>query len=140
MPDVDIPLVQNTWTMVLPLADQAATLFYGRLFELDPSPRSLFTSTDMAEQRKRLMQMITVAVRGLDHLDQIVPAVQALGRRHWGYGVTDSHYDIVGAALLWTLEQGLGDAYTPVVHEAWATTYGTLASVMKSAAAEPLAA
>ncbi|CAN5766391.1 hypothetical protein BH11GEM2_BH11GEM2_10810 [soil metagenome] len=126
--------------MVLPIADQAATLFYGRLFELDPSLRSLFTSTDMAEQRKKLMQMITVAVRGLDHLDQIVPAVQALGRRHGGYGVTDSHYDTVGAALLWTLEQGLGDAYTPAVHEAWATTYGTLASVMKSAAAEPLAA
>lgn len=140
MPDIDIPLVQSTWAQVLPIADQAAALFYGRLFELDPSLRALFTATDMSEQRKKLMQMITVAVKGLDHLDQIVPAVQGLGRRHAGYGVTDAHYDTVGAALLWTLEQGLGAAYTPAVHEAWATTYGTLASVMKSASAEAMAA
>lgn len=140
MPDIDIPLVQNTWALVLPIADQAAALFYGRLFELDPSLRRLFTSTDMTEQRKKLMQMITVVVRALNHIDQILPAVEELGRRNERYGVTDAHYDTVGAALLWTLEQGLGDAYTPAVHEAWAATYGTLASVMKSASAEPVAA
>ncbi len=140
MHTIDIPLVQRTWTMVLPIADQAAVLFYDRLFELDPSLRMMFTSTDMGEQRKKLMQMITVAVKGLDHLDQIVPAVQALGRRHVNYGVTDAHYDTVGAALLWTLEQGLGAAFTPAVHAAWAQTYGTLAAVMKGAAAQELAA
>ena len=94
----------------------------------------------MAEQRKKLMQMITVAVRGLERLDDLVPAVEALGRRHTGYGVTDQHYATVGAALLWTLEQGLGDAYTPEVHAAWSETYTLLASVMKGASAEDLAA
>src|SRR4051812_7662124 len=113
MHTIDIPLVQRTWNMVLLIADQAAVLFYDRLFELDPSLRGMFRSTDMGEQRKKLMQMITVAVKGLDHLDQIVPAVQALGRRHGGYGVTDAHYDTVAAALLWTLEQGLGAEWTP---------------------------
>jgi hemoglobin-like flavoprotein len=140
MHTIDIPLVQRTWSMVLPIADQAAQLFYGRLFELDPSLRRMFSSTDMAEQRKKLMQIITVAVRSLDRLDEIVPAVQAMGRRHGGYGVTDAHYDTVGAALLWTLEQGLGAAWTPEAKVAWTETYFTLAAVMKSAAAEPLAA
>jgi hemoglobin-like flavoprotein len=80
--------------------------------------------------------MITVAVRSLTRLDEVLPAVRALGRRHTGYGVTDAHYDTVGAALLWTLQQGLGDAFTPQVRTAWALTYGTLAGVMKEAQAE----
>ena len=134
MSTIDIPLVQRTWNMVLPIADDAAALFYGRLFELDPSLRGMFRQTDMAEQRKKLMQMITVAVKGLERLDELVPAVEALGRRHGGYGVTDAHYATVGAALLWTLEQGLGKEFTPEVHDAWAATYGTLASVMQNAA------
>lgn len=140
MHTIDIPLVQQTWSMVLPIADQAAELFYGKLFELDPSLKHMFRSSDMAEQRKKLMQMITVAVRGLDRLDEIVPAVQALGRRHVGYGVTDAHYDTVAAALLWTLEQGLGAAWTPAAKAAWTETYVTLATVMKDAAAEKVAA
>ena len=81
-------------------------------------------------QRKVLMQTLTVVVKSLDRLDQIVPAVQALGRRHAGYGVREAHYATVGAALLWTLEQGLGAAFTPPVRNAWATAYGILASVM----------
>lgn len=125
--------VQETWKQVMPIADTAAAMFYGRLFELDPSLKSLFTSTDMKEQGKKLTQMITVAVKGLDNLDQLVPAVQALGQRHVGYGVQDAHYDTVGAALLWTLEQGLGPAFTPPVKEAWTETYTVLASVMKDA-------
>jgi len=88
----------------------------------------------MAAQRKVLMQTLTVVVKSLDRLDQIVPAVQALGRRHAGYGVREAHYATVGAALLWTLEQGLGEAFTPPVREAWATAYGILASVMVEAA------
>jgi len=115
-------------------ADTAAGLFYGRLFELDPAVERLFRRTDMAAQRKVLMQTFTAVVKSLDRLDQIVPAVQALGRRHAGYGVREAHYATVGAALLWTLEQGLGPGFTPAVREAWATAYGILASVMIDAA------
>jgi hemoglobin-like flavoprotein len=136
MTSESIRLVQTSWQTVLPIADQAATLFYGRLFELDPSLRVLFRG-DMAEQGKKLMQMITVAVKSLTNLDQVIPAVQALGRRHVGYGVTDAHYSTVGMALLWTLEQGLGAGFTPEVRAAWTETYTTLATVMKDAAKEP---
>jgi hemoglobin-like flavoprotein len=127
--------VQESFALVAPIAETAAELFYGRLFELDPSLRDLFHG-DMREQGRKLMQMLTVAVRGLDHLEEIVPAVQALGRRHAGYGVLDEHFETVGAALLWTLEQGLGSAFTPAVAQAWATAYNVLASTMKDAMAE----
>ena len=133
MKDIDIQRVQESWEQVLPIADVAARLFYARLFELDPSLRSLFTATDMPEQRKKLMQMITVAVRGLRRLDELVPAVEALGRRHVGYGVQDHHYETVGAALLWTLARGLGEGFTPELQSAWAETYYTLAAVMQRA-------
>ena len=126
-------LVQTTWEMVVPIADQAAILFYDRLFTLDPELRPLFARGDMAEQRKKLMQMITVAVRGLDRIGELMPAIEALGRRHAGYHVRERDYDTVGAALLWTLEQGLGEAFTPEVREAWTLTYGTLAGVMMAA-------
>src|SRR5262249_6630689 len=98
----DVLLVQSTWEQVLPIADTAAQLFYGKLFELDPSLRALFKQTDMAEQRKKLMQIITVAVRGLNRVDELLPAIEAMGRRHSGYGVVEEHYNTVGAALLWT--------------------------------------
>ncbi|MCI0612769.1 globin domain-containing protein [bacterium] len=127
-----INLVQSTFEMVAPIADQAAALFYQRLFEIDPSLKFLFKS-DMKEQGRKLMQMITVAVKGLSNLDAIVPAVQELGKRHINYGVRDEYYDTVGAVFLWTLEQGLGKAFTPEVKEAWATAYELLAGVMKAA-------
>jgi len=129
-------LVQESFARIAPIADAAAALFYGRLFELDPSLQRLFRG-DMAEQRKKLMHMLTAAVKGLDHLDRLVPVVQDLGRRHVAYGVKDAHYDTVGAALLWTLEQGLEDAFTPETAEAWATVYTLLATTMKEAAREP---
>lgn len=130
-------LVQESFAQVAAIAETAAALFYARLFELDPSLRPLFRG-DLREQGRKLMQMIAVAVRGLDRLDAIVPAVQALGRRHAGYGVADEHYDTVGAALLWTLEQGLGpETFTPDVREAWASVYRLLATTMKEAAAQP---
>jgi len=128
-------LVKNSWAQVVPIADKAAELFYGKLFELDPAVRSLFKG-DMAEQGQKLMRMISTAVNGLDRLDAIVPAVQQLGIRHVEYGVRDKDYDTVGAALLWTLETGLGDAFTEETKEAWATVYGILADTMKTAAAE----
>lgn len=128
-------LVQTSWEKVVPIADIAAELFYGRLFELDPSLRPLF-KTDIKEQGKKLMTMITTAVRALDNLPALVPAVQALGRRHGGYGVKDEHYATVATALLWTLEKGLGPDFTPETKEAWVVVYTILADTMKTAAAE----
>ena len=132
-------LVQESFAIVAPIADDAAALFYRRLFELDPSLQHMFRG-DMAEQRRKLMQMLTAAVKGLDRLEQLVPVVQDLGRRHATYGVEERHYETVGAALLWTLEKGLGKAFTPETKEAWATVYGILATTMKQAAQAALAA
>jgi hemoglobin-like flavoprotein len=132
-------LVQDSFAVIAPIADDAAVLFYRRLFEIDPSLQPMFRG-DMAEQRRKLMQMLTAAVKGLDRLDQLVPVVQELGRRHAAYGVADAHYDTVGAALLWTLEKGLGDAFTPETKEAWATVYGLIATTMQQAARDALAA
>ena len=130
-------LVQETWAQVAPNAALVAQLFYERLFELDPGLHVLFAHADITEQGKKLTQMITVAVRTLDRLDQLIPAVEALGRRHVGYGVREEHYGIVGRALLDTLAAGLGPAFTEEVRAAWTTTYLTLAGVMVRAAAEP---
>lgn len=132
--------VQETWKQVAPIADTASAMFYERLFEIDPDLRRLFAATDMATQRRKLVAAIAGVVGGLDRLEDIVPTIAELGRRHRSYGVTDVHYDTVGAALLWTLEQGLGDAWTPAVEAAWVTAYTTIAQVMRSAAAEESAA
>jgi hemoglobin-like flavoprotein len=130
-----VQLIKTSWAQVVPISDKAAELFYGKLFEMDPSLKPLF-SGDMVEQGKKLMKMINTAVNGLDRLGEIVPAVQQLGVRHVSYGVKDEHYDTVGAALLWTLEAGLGDAFTEETKDAWATVYGILADTMKAAATE----
>jgi len=139
MTPIQKDLVQKSWEKVVPISETAASLFYGRLFELDPALKPMFTS-DIKEQGKKLMQMITVAVRGLDDLGALVPAVQALGRRHAGYGVKDEHYGTVATALLWTLEQGLGPDFTPETKDAWVVVYTILADTMKGAAAEPASA
>jgi hemoglobin-like flavoprotein len=130
-----IRLVRVTWLEVAPIADTAARLFYGRLFESDPEIQRLFAHADMDQQRAKLMRTLTVAVGALDKLETIRPALENLGRRHVGYGVEERHYDLVGTALLWTLEQGLGDGYTAEVAEAWAAAYTTLATIMREAAA-----
>jgi hemoglobin-like flavoprotein len=129
-----VALIQSSWAKVIPIQVQAAELFYGRLFELDPSLKALFR-IDLVEQGDKLTSMITVVVNGLSRLETLVPAVQALGKRHLTYGVKDAHYETVGDALLWTLERGLGDGFTPDVKTAWASAYGLLASTMKTAAA-----
>ena len=126
-------LVQSSFTKVVPIADKAAEIFYGKLFEKDPSLKSLFKG-DMKQQGAKLMSMIGTAVNGLDDLNSIVPAVQNLGKGHVGYGVKDSHYDTVGASLLETLEAGLGDDFTPAVKDAWTEVYTLLANTMKEAA------
>jgi hemoglobin-like flavoprotein len=139
MTDEQVTMVQRSWEQVVPIADTAAGLFYGRLFETAPHTRPLFTG-DLDEQGRKLMQMITTVVRSLDRLDRVVPAVQALGRRHATYGVADADYAPVGAALLWTLEQGLGEAWNDELRGAWTSAYTTLADTMRAAAATATAA
>lgn len=127
-------LVRDSFAKIEPNAEAAAGMFYDRLFVLDPSLRLLFKD-DLTEQRRKLMTMIGTAVANLHRLDTIVPAVQDLGRRHAGYGVAPSHYHTVASALLWTLEQGLGDEFTPETRQAWVECYTTLASTMQQVAA-----
>jgi hemoglobin-like flavoprotein len=135
MTPTQVALLQASWKQVAPIADQAAELLYGRLFELDPSLRPLFRG-DMTEQGRRLMSMMTFVVGSLTRFESLVPAVQALGRRHAGYGVEDQHYETVESALIWTLKQGLGAAFSKEVEEAWRTAYGVLATTMKEAATQ----
>ncbi|MGE5319664.1 MAG: globin family protein [Hyphomicrobiaceae bacterium] len=131
-----ITLIQASWADVAPIMDTAAGLFYQRLFVLDPAVRPLFTG-DLREQGRKLMKTLGFIVSSLPRLDELVPVAQDLARRHIGYGVQAAHYDTVGAALLWTLEQGLGPKFNSEVKTAWATAYGTLSQVMKDAAYTP---
>jgi hemoglobin-like flavoprotein len=126
-----VKLVQESFAKVAPISETAAGLFYDRLFEIAPSVRAMFP-TDMTEQRKKLMATLAVVVNGLSNLESILPAASALAKRHVSYGAKPAHYPVVGAALLWTLEKGLGDAWTPVVAEAWTAAYGTLSGYMIS--------
>src|SRR5262249_41202699 len=129
-------LVRATWTQIVPIADAAAEQFYNRLFEIDASTYALFGASDMPAQRKKLVQTLAIAVGSLDNIDSLLPAVEDLGRRHAGYGVTDRHYQSVGAALLWTLERGLGRDWTPATSGAWTSLYGLLSRIMRNAAAQ----
>jgi hemoglobin-like flavoprotein len=131
----DIALVRSTFARVVPIQGAAADLFYDRLFAVSPKLRELFPA-DLRAQKHKLMQMISAAVGGLDNLNQLVPAVKALGARHSGYGVTTEHYRLVGEALLWTLERGLGQDFTPEVRSAWAKVYHVLAATMQAGAAQ----
>ena len=127
-----ITLVQESWKKVALIAPQAAELFYQNLFIADPSLKSLFRG-NMTEQGKKLMQMIGAAVGKLNNLDTLIPILQTLATRHVGYGVQESHYSTVGAALLKTLEQGLGDNLTQAVKDAWSEVYGVMVGVMIAA-------
>jgi hemoglobin-like flavoprotein len=131
-------LVQSSFAKLTSISEVAAELFYQTLFELDPKLKLLFRG-DMKEQGRRLMQMIEVAVRGLDRLDALKPALAALGARHVAYGVKDRDYETVGAAFIATLERGLGPDFTPEVKGAWIAVYTLLATTMKTAAVEAAA-
>ena len=126
-------LVRASFAKVAPIADTAAAMFYDRLFATDPTLRSMFKG-DMAEQGRLLMTMIETAVENVHRLDQILPAVHDLGRRHAGYGVKAADYDTVAAALLGTLEHALGSEFTPAARDAWVAWYQTIAGEMKAAA------
>ena len=128
-----IGLIKASWDNVLPIAEQAAELFYGKLFEIDPDLKPLF-KTDLKEQGQKLMTMIDTVVKNLDNLEAVVPAAQESGVRHAGYGVKDEDYNTVAEALLWTLGKGLGDDFTDEVKEAWTEAYVVLSTTMKDAA------
>jgi len=128
-----VKLVQQTFAKVAPISEQAAVIFYDRLFEVAPSVKAMFPA-DMTEQRRKLMATLAVVVDGLSSLDSILPAASALATRHVAYGAKPEHYPVVGGALLWTLEKGLGEAWTPEVAAAWAAAYGTLSTFMISEA------
>jgi hemoglobin-like flavoprotein len=132
-----IALVQQSFAKVLPIRETAAALFYDRLFAIDPSARPLFRG-DMAAQGAKLMAALATLARSLDDLEPMVDRIRALARRHVQYGVTEAHYASVGAALLWTLEQGLGADFTSEVRDAWASAYDMLSSTMLEAASQPL--
>ncbi|MEO9571828.1 MAG: globin family protein [Polaribacter sp.] len=127
-----ITLVQESFKKVRPIADTAATIFYNKLFELDPELKPLFPSGEeaMKTQGNKLMTMLGAAVAGLSDLDALIPVLEGLGKKHVGYNVKESHYSTVGAALLATLEAGLGGDFTPEVKDAWAGVYQTMSSVM----------
>lgn len=129
-----IALVEQSFAKILPIKDRAVGLMYERLFELDPSLRALFKG-DMARQRSMLAIAIAMIVHGLKNPDVVIPALQEMGRRHAGYGVEPEHYAMVGKALLWALEQGLGESFTPATRAAWVEAYGLIASTMIEAAA-----
>jgi hemoglobin-like flavoprotein len=128
-----VQLVQQSFVKVAPISETAAVLFYDRLFEVAPKVRAMFP-TDLTEQRRKLMATLAVVVGGLGNLESVLPAASALAKRHVSYGAKAEHYPVVGAALLWTLEKGLGDGWTPEVAEAWTAAYGTLSGFMISEA------
>jgi hemoglobin-like flavoprotein len=139
MTDEQIRLVQDSFRQVAPIAETAAQLFYARLFELDPDLELLFKG-NLSEQGRKLMQMLGLAVNSLNRMDQLLPIVQSLGTRHVSYGVRDKDYDTVGQALLWTLQKGLGEAFTPDVEAAWSDVYAILASEMQRGTGTPVGA
>jgi hemoglobin-like flavoprotein len=128
-----VQLVQQSFAKVAPISETAAVLFYDRLFEVAPKVKAMFP-TDMTEQRRKLMATLAVVVGGLGNLESVLPAASALAKRHVSYGAKAEHYPVVGSALLWTLEKGLGDGWTPDVAEAWTAAYGTLSGFMISEA------
>jgi hemoglobin-like flavoprotein len=128
-----VTLVQQSFAKVAPISETAAVLFYDRLFEIAPQVKAMFPA-DMTEQRRKLMAMLAAVVNGLGDLNSILPAASALAKRHVSYGAKAEHYPVVGAALLWTLEKGLGDGWTPAIAEAWTSAYGTLSGYMISEA------
>jgi nitric oxide dioxygenase len=129
MTPAQVKLIQDSFAKVAPISEQAAALFYGRLFEIAPEVKPLFKG-DMTEQGRKLMATLAVVVNGLANIESILPAASALAKRHVGYGVEPGHYVPVGEALLWTLERGLGSGWTPELAAAWTAAYTTLSQFM----------
>jgi len=130
--DIEKQLVIDSFAQVTPMADQTTELFYKRLFEIAPDAQELFENADMAEQGKKLMQTLGVAVGALYTLESVEPAIKALGQRHINYGITEDQYDLVEESLMWALTQVLGDAFTQEIETAWIKAYGEIADIAKS--------
>lgn len=133
-------LIRETWRQVTPIADAAAGMFYNRLFEIEPAARDLFHATDMARQRRAVIEALTFVVDELGKPEALLPVLRDLGRRHAAYGLRDAHFEAVGAALLWTLAQGLGPDWSPKAEAAWTEAYGLVAAAMREGAREAAAA
>jgi len=129
-------IVTASWKTLTPHAAQVGAIFYRRLFEIDPELRHMFKSAIMDEQIRKLTTMLDLIVHWLDVPERLVPVLKQLGARHGGYGVQDEHYAKVGAALIGTLEEGLGDAFTPELRSAWTEAYMLISSLMRRGAAK----
>lgn len=136
MNKTEIELIRKTWALVEPTADAVAQLFYRRLFEIAPETEKLFAETDMSEQRTKLIGALSLVVDKIDQFDNVVPVLRELGRGHVKHGVEARHYDCVGSALLWTLEQGLGERFTGQARAAWTVAYALVSGPMRQAAAD----
>jgi nitric oxide dioxygenase len=130
----DIRLVRQSFRHLDPVKNLAAEVFYARLFEIDPTTPALFANTDMKVQGAKMMTALTLVVDALDRLPSVTPEIAELARRHKGYGVTERQYASVGAALMWTLEQAFGSAFTPPVAAAWGRAFAALSKTMIQAA------
>lgn len=130
--DQEKELIQTTFKQIAPQANLAAETFYGRLFEIAPDTKSLFTYVDMEKQGRKLMQTLAMVVGSIHHMETIIPAVAELGKRHLSYGVHRAQYAVVGEALIWTLEQALGDIFTTEARSAWIKVYKMLADAATS--------
>ena len=134
-----IALVKNSWAIVAQLEmEVVGGLFYNRLFEIMPSVKPMFRKTPMPEQSKKLLTMLSYVIGKLDKLEEIMDEVTKLARRHTQYGVKDEHYAAVGTALLWTLEQGLGELWNAALAAAWTEIYGILAGAMMAVQLEEM--
>jgi nitric oxide dioxygenase len=133
-----ISLVKETWSRVIPISETASRLFYDRLFETSPHLAPMFYGVDLVSQRQKLVKAINMVVMSLEHIDTLIPTIRDLGQRHLSYGAEESHYGEVGAALLWTLETGLGDDWSDEAETAWSNAYQLLSGVMLEGAREAM--
>lgn len=124
-----IQLVQETFTLIVPLADTAAALFYRRMFTLDPSLQGLFHH-DMEHQGNLFVAAIAFVVRNVEEPEHFVPAMQELGRRHAGYQVKANHYRTALQALIETLSETLGERFTAEIEDAWCAAFATMVEAM----------
>lgn len=126
-----VELVRSSFARIRPVSEVFSSIFYRKLFEVVPETRRMFTS-DLRTQNDLFMEALSFAIASLDRMEEALPTLQPLGARHKNYGATEKHYDGMLFALLWTLEKGLGDAFTPAVRVAWINAYRTITAAMQT--------
>jgi hemoglobin-like flavoprotein len=127
---LQIDLLESSFQALVPCGEAFVTAFYERLFTRFPHTRAFFASTDMKEQCKKLLGALTLVIQNLRKPEVLTSALTGLGQRHVSYGVRPEHYPIVGAVLLETFADVLGERWTPAYHEAWAEAYGVVCTIM----------